>query len=109
VTTPTPTPIVPTPTPTPNPCQAPIANFAASPTSGHKPLTVTFTNNSQPVGCVITGWAWDFDGNGTNDSLAQNPPPYTYSTKGNYDVRLTVTSAGGSTSTVVNNYIHVSN
>lgn len=103
---PTPTPLV---TPTPNPCQAPIANFSARPTSGHKPLAVAFTNNSQPIGCPITSWAWDFDGNGTIDSTAENPGSHTYAIKGNYDVRLTVTSAGGSTSTVVNNYIHVSN
>jgi cell division septation protein DedD len=106
--TPTPTPAVPTPTPTPNPCQAPIANFAANRTSGHKPLTVTFTDNSQPIGCPITGWAWDFDSNGTVDASSQNAS-HTYAIKGNYSVRLTVTSAGGSNSTVVNNYIHVSN
>jgi PKD repeat protein len=106
--TPSPTPNGPTPTPTANPCQAPIAGFSATPTSGQVPLTVTFTDTSQPIGCAITSWAWDFDRNGTIDSTVPNPV-HTFTARGNYDVRLTVTSAGGSNSTLVNNYIHVTN
>jgi hypothetical protein len=43
-------------------------------------------------------WAWDFDNNGTVDSTAQNPTR-TYTTPGNYTVRLTVRTADGATST----------
>jgi hypothetical protein len=106
--TPSPTPNGPTPTPTPNPCQAPIANFHAAPTTGSRPLTVVFTDTSIAIGCEITSWQWDFDKNGVTDSTMQNPT-MTFTQRGNYDVRLTVTSAGGSNSTVVNNYIHVTN
>ena len=106
--TPSPTPVGPTPTPTANPCQAPIANFHASPTSGRRPLRVVFTDTSIAIGCPITSWSWDFDKNGTTDSTLQNPT-FTFTVRGNYDVRLTVSSAGGSNSTIVNNYIHVTN
>ena len=98
----------PTPVPTTEPCQAPIANFDAKPTSGKKPLTVTFTDTSIPRGCQIQTWDWDF-GDGTAHSFAQNPPPHQYTKPGNYAVRLTVTSAAGSNSLRVNGYIKVSN
>jgi PKD repeat protein len=40
--------------------------------------------------------------------VVQNPS-HVYATQGQKDVHLTVTSAGGSTSTTVNNYIKVQN
>jgi hypothetical protein len=104
--TPTPTPAVPTPTPTPDPCQSPIANFVGNPTQGGVPLTVTFTDTSIEQGCPITGWAWDFQDDGVTDSTVQNPS-FTYTARGNYKVRLTVTSAAGSHSLRVNAYIKV--
>jgi PKD repeat protein len=104
--TPTPTPIVPTPTPTQAPCQAPIANFVGNPNQGPAPLRVTFTDTSIPQGCPITSWSWDFQDDGSVDSTVQNPT-FTYGTRGNYKVRLTVTSAAGSNSLRVNAYIKV--
>jgi PKD repeat protein len=91
--------------PTAAPCLAPIANFFAAPTNGHKPLTVNFTDTSIAQGCAIDTWAWNF-GDGSAISTLQSPS-HTYTVKGNYDVTLTVTSAAGPNSTVVNNYIKV--
>lgn len=108
---PTPTPAGPTPTPTPtptaNPCLAPIAGFSAAPTSGPKTLTVSFTDTSIAQGCPVLTWSWNF-GDGTAVVTTQSPT-HMFVNKGNYDVTLTVTSAAGPNSTVVNNYIHVSN
>lgn len=92
------------PTPSPSPCPLPIANFAANPTRGKAPVTVTFNDTSQTFGCAVTGWQWSF-GDGTTSTL-QNPT-HTYTADGNYDVNLTVTSPGGTNSTRVNNYIKV--
>jgi PKD repeat protein len=68
------------------------ASFTASPTAGTVPLVVNFTDTS--VG-PITGWAWDFDGNGTIDSTLQNPT-FAYTVGGVYDVSLTVSNVFGS-------------
>ncbi len=70
------------------------AGFTANVTSGTSPLAVTFTNtsfSSDPGG--ITSWAWDFDGDAVIDSTLQNPPPFTYTTCGDFNVSLTVTDA----------------
>ena len=69
------------------------------------PFTVNFSDLSVSGGPAITGWAWDF-GDG-NTSTAQNPT-HTYTGPGTYDVTLTVTDAGGCTSTLTfNNYIDI--
>jgi PKD repeat protein len=83
----------------------PKAEFMGTPTYGKAPLMVTFTDKS--IGKDITAWAWDFNGDGVTDSTEQNPG-YTYSTKGNYNVSLTVTNAGGSSTRFKKNYIKVS-
>jgi PKD repeat protein len=70
---------------------APVADFSAAPTSGQSPLQVTFTDLSTGS---PTSWAWDFQNDGTVDSMQQNPT-FTYS-PGTYTVKLTVTNAGGS-------------
>ncbi len=70
------------------------ANFTQSTTSGALPLTVVFTDQStEPFGAV-TGWQWDFDGDGTIDSTLQNPS-FDYTTQGTFSVTLTVTGEGG--------------
>jgi PKD repeat protein len=81
----------------------PVPDFSATPTSGLQPLAVQFTDLS--TGGPITSWAWDFQNDGTVDSTQQNPL-YTYTSPGDYTVRLTVTSAGGS-GTMVFSYISV--
>jgi len=88
----------PTPTPTPSP---PVADFSGSPTSGERPLTVTFTDLSTNS---PTSWAWTF-GEG-NTSTAQNPS-HTYSSAGTYTVSLTATNSGGSDTETKTNYITV--
>ncbi|MCA8975537.1 MAG: PKD domain-containing protein [Planctomycetes bacterium] len=77
------------------------AGFSANVTSGPSPLTVNFTDtsfSSSPGG--VTGWAWDFENDGTVDSTAQNPT-HTYTACGSYDVSLMVTDGGFPPNTLV--------
>lgn len=73
------------------------ADFAASRVSGIEPLAVVFKDTSESSATIIS-WKWDFDGNGTIDSTAQNPT-YTYTTNGTYSVSLTVTDSMGRSQT----------
>ena len=82
---------------------APVANFVGTPTSGIKPLTVTFTDNSTNT---PTSWRWSF-GDGSS-STSQNPW-HLYSVAGTYTVSLTATNAGGSNTKTSANYITVNN
>ncbi len=82
---------------------SPVADFTASPLSGDSPLTVKFTDQSTGN---VTGWAWDFNNNGTIDSTERNPS-WTYNKAGIYTVKLTVTGPGGSDSEVKTSYITV--
>jgi cytochrome c len=75
--------------------RAPVARAAASPSSGHAPLTVTFTSGSTDpdTGQALT-YAWDFDGDGTTDSTSANPV-HTFTTDGTHLVRLITTDPTG--------------
>ncbi len=86
-----------TPPPPPTPA------FSATPRTGTAPLAVTFSDLSSGG---ATGWAWDFDNNGTTDSVARNPV-FTYTAGGTYSVKLTVTGIGGSASRTETGYITV--
>lgn len=84
----------PTPSPTATPddealkdYDEPIASIYAAPTSGDAPLTVLFRSDSLGQ---ITGYAWDFNGDGMTDSAAAHPPSYTYHQPGEYTVTLKV-------------------
>ncbi|HWC69299.1 MAG TPA: DNRLRE domain-containing protein [Acidimicrobiales bacterium] len=88
---------------TPPPPVAPVADFSATPTSGTAPLTVTFTDLSTNT---PTGWAWDFDSNGSVDSTARNPV-HAYSAPGSYTVTLTATNAAGGDSETKTAFITV--
>lgn len=81
----------------------PAANFNAPVTSRcEPPLTVNFQDLSTGS---VTGWLWDF-GDG-NTSTLQNPS-HTYTSYGNFTVKLVVTNAGGcSDSLVLTNYIRI--
>jgi len=69
---------------------APTAAFFGAPTSGTPDLRVKFNNTSSQY----TQSSWDFgDGNTSTD----DSPVHTYTTAGDYDVSLTVTGEGGST------------
>lgn len=79
---------------------APTAVASASTTSGTAPVPVTFSSagSSDPDGS-ITSYKWDF-GDGTSSTAAS--PSKTYSTPGNYNVKLTVTdNAGASAASAV--------
>jgi len=84
--------------------QPPVADFTATPLSGVAPLTVNFANES--TGGAATGFAWDFDNNGTTDSTVANPT-FTYTTAGTRTVKLTVTNAAGSNTVTRASYISV--
>jgi len=79
-----------TTSPVPGP-YAPVADFAASPTSGNGPLIVRFTDTSlnNP-----TMWSWDF-GDGS-DPGTTGSPTHTYIDPGSYTVTLTASNRYGS-------------
>jgi PKD repeat protein len=67
----------------------PTADFTADVTEGLEPLTVQFTDESQPAS-YISSWLWDFgDDEGTS---TERHPEYTYQAPGSYTVSLTVTT-----------------
>ncbi|MEL6524684.1 MAG: PKD domain-containing protein, partial [Chloroflexota bacterium] len=80
-----------------DPPDAPIASFDFSVSGEIAPVEVTFTDTSQGE---ITGWEWDFNDDGVTDSTTEDPV-HTYIEAGTYEVTLTVTGPGGSTTTEV--------
>ncbi|MCC6797403.1 MAG: SUMF1/EgtB/PvdO family nonheme iron enzyme [Candidatus Hydrogenedentes bacterium] len=74
--------------------EAPVADFTLSTSSGLPPLTVQFTDTSQPGNSSIDAWEWDFESDGIIDSTEQNPLQL-FSDVGEYEVSLTVHSASG--------------
>jgi len=80
---------------------APNASFTANPSTGNAPLVVQFTNTS--TGTINT-YAWNFSDGNTSD---QPNPVHSFTAAGTYNVFLTVTGPGGSSTvtqpiTVVN-------
>lgn len=75
--------------------RAPVAKAAATPSSGHAPLTVRFANQSTDpdVGQTLTH-AWDFNGDGVTDDTTANPT-HTFTTTGTHRARLVVTDSTG--------------
>jgi PKD repeat protein len=80
---------------------APLASFAAIPTSGAAPLNVAFTDTSSNS---PTNWSWAFGDTGT--STLQNPG-HTYTAAGVYTVRLIASNVGGSSTSTVANLVRV--
>ncbi|MSU59546.1 MAG: PKD domain-containing protein, partial [Pedosphaera sp.] len=80
----------------------PVVNFTATPTTGLAPLAVNFTNLTTGA----TNYAWNF-GDG-NVSAALNPAN-TFSNAGSYNVTLTATGLGGTSSLTLTNYITTTN
>ncbi len=80
----------------------PTAAFETADTISCKaPFTVSYTDKSTGA----TSWNWDF-GDG-NSSIQQNPT-HTYSSLGNFTVRLIVINADGCADTLIrNNYIRI--
>ncbi len=78
---------------------ASVANFNATPTSGTRPLTVTFTDTSTGT---LTNRFWNF-GDGTTINTISNILTHTYTGAGTYTVTLIVSGpAGISTNTQAN-------
>jgi hypothetical protein len=70
--------------------------YAANPTNGPVPLTVTFSSPpADSTGVAITSWNWTF-GDGVGTSIAQNPS-YTYTNAGNFAPTLIATNFLGET------------
>lgn len=86
-----------------DPALPPIADFTAYPVSGNFPLVVEFVNQSAGE---ITSYSWDFNNDGTPDSISRNPMT-TYNAAGSYTVSLTVTGPGGSDTETKMGYITV--
>lgn len=69
----------------------PVAIFAAG-AQGCGPITSSFTASSSVSEGAVVGWLWSF---GDGEISTQQNPAHTFSTKGNYDVNLTVVSDKG--------------
>jgi PKD repeat protein len=78
--------------------RAPIATLSATPTNGLAPLAVQFSSDGSrdPDPADSIAFAWDFDGNGTTDSVDPSPN-HVYTANGVYTARLTVTDSSGKT------------
>jgi PKD repeat protein/glucose/arabinose dehydrogenase len=75
--------------------RAPLVSITATPTSGPAPLTVAFTSTaSDPDPGDSIRYEWDFDSNGTVDSIDPNPT-HTYTATGQYVAKLTVFDSSG--------------
>lgn len=69
----------------------PVVQFGAVPMAGCVPLSVEFTNNTDPLYNAIS--AWDMGDGGTGSNLVSQP--YIFNTAGTWTVSLTVTSDSG--------------
>lgn len=78
------------------PDQAPIASFTTAIGTALTPSTFTSTSTTD-VGTLAL-YEWDF-GDGNTVSTATNPIQHTYMAGGAYDVILTVTNSGGTSTT----------
>lgn len=67
----------------------PVANFTSSQVCQGE--ATVFTDVSAVASGSITGWEWDFDGDGTIDASSSSPS-YTFPSYGTYNTELIVTS-----------------
>ena len=84
--------------------QSPDAAFSATPRNGEAPLTVQFTDLSDPGSAPITSWQWDF---GDGSTSSESNPFHAYTRAGRYTVTLGVSTAVGSDTATQVNYIEV--
>lgn len=82
-----------------------MAAFSATPVSGTAPLTVQFTDESQPGSEAIASYSWNFGDGGTSTDAS---PAHIYGAAGTYSVTLTVSAPGGSDSETKTGLITVS-
>lgn len=81
----------------------PVANFSASPTAGQSPLSVAFTDLSEPAG-LIDSFLWEF---GDGATATQQSPSHVYQNEGFFTVGLTVSNSGGADTERKTNLIFV--
>ncbi len=81
--------------PPPPPPDNPVASFTASPSSGSPPLTVTFNGSASydPNGSIVS-YSWNFGDGGTGSGQIVT---HTYTARGVFSARLTVTDNDGKT------------
>ena len=72
--------------------EPPEAFASATPLSGDKPLTVTFTGSGNDSDGTIVSYNWEF---GNGESSESQSPSYVYMDKGIYTATLTVTDDDG--------------
>ncbi|HNQ28784.1 MAG TPA: PKD domain-containing protein [Methanolinea sp.] len=80
----------------------PVAGFTATPRDGFAPLAVSFIDQS--TGSPPLSFAWDF---GDGESSTEQNPVHTFAGEGTYNVSLTTTNAGGSSTEMKEGYIIV--
>ncbi|MEO9211032.1 MAG: PKD domain-containing protein, partial [Ginsengibacter sp.] len=78
---------------------SPVVKFSGSPTGGCLPLTTQFKDESITKVGSIAKWQWDF-GDGNSSSIQD--PNHVYTSNGNYNVSLRVTSTEGCISSLTN-------
>lgn len=77
------------------------AEFTASPTSGYKPLSVSFTDQSTNE---INTWSWEFSDLGRSD---QQNPSHVFEGVGSHAVRLIITGPDGCDDEIKTDFITV--
>jgi len=90
---------------------APVAAFTASPLTnswviGVAPVTVTFTDQSTVTIGTIDTWKWEYNaGAGWVQFSTVKNPVYIFNTPGAYDIRLTVSNTGGSSTATKTHFV----
>lgn len=84
----------------PNPVAAFISNTVCATTASQ--FTDQSAINPPTSGNTITNWAWDFNGDGVPDNLAQNPS-FVFPGAGTFPVNLIVVTNNGCTHTINGN------
>jgi PKD repeat protein len=82
----------------------PVAGFSATPTSGIRPLAVTFTDTSSGS---ITNLLWNFGDSQTTNAAAGAVLSHTYATEGTYTVSLKASGTGGNSTRTQAGYVTV--
>ncbi|BES71431.1 hypothetical protein RE428_24490 [Marinobacter nanhaiticus D15-8W] len=80
---------------------APTVSGSATPSSGKAPLAIQYSASAtDPDGLPITEWAWDFDGDGTDDysSADSATVSHTIQSPGTFYSRIRVTAEDGGSS-----------
>lgn len=78
--------------------------FAASDTAVCQKFCISFTDQSLNA---PLSWNWQFPGGDPSSSTSQNPPNICYNNPGTYDVTLITTTANGSDTLTLTDYITV--